>query len=320
MSTRTNNDLLVLQHLSLDLKISMTKSRIRQWYNEFCGDVYVSFSGGKDSTVLLHLVREMYPEVPGVFVDTGLEYPEIREFVKTIDNITWLKPEMNFRKAIEKYGYPLISKEVSQKIYEARKTPHGACAARFDPNNEYATKYNGRYSMVKWTWLKDSDIPMSHMCCQVMKKRPAKKYEKQSGRKPFIATMACESSLRKTAWLKHGCNAFTAKRQVSQPMSFWTEQDVLEYLSKYEIPYASVYGDIVQDEFEKYKTTGCDRTGCVFCCFGCHNEKGVTRFQRLRETHPKLYEYSMKPWSEGGLGLKEIFDKINAYGKINIRY
>lgn len=113
MSTRTNNDLLVMQHLSLDLKIIMAKSRIRQWYNEFSGDVYISFSGGKDSTVLLHLVRELYPEVPAVYVDTGLEYPEIRDFVKTIDNVTWLRPKMNFKEVILKYGYPIISKEQS---------------------------------------------------------------------------------------------------------------------------------------------------------------------------------------------------------------
>ena len=120
--TRTIQDLQMLQALPLNLKISMTKARIRQWVNEFGEDgVYVSFSGGKDSTVLLHLVREMYPRVPAVFCDTGLEYPEIREFVKTFDNVVWLRPKMNFRQVIEKYGYPFISKEVSECVYGARK-------------------------------------------------------------------------------------------------------------------------------------------------------------------------------------------------------
>lgn len=120
--TRTRQDLQMLQALPLDLKISMTKARIRQWVNEFGEEgVYVSFSGGKDSTVLLHLVREMYSRVPAVFCDTGLEYPEIRDFVKTFDNVTWLRPKMNFRQVIEKYGYPFISKEVSECVYGARK-------------------------------------------------------------------------------------------------------------------------------------------------------------------------------------------------------
>lgn len=87
------------QSLPLEAKIEMSKKRIREWYEHYDGDVYVAFSGGKDSTVLLHLVRSMYPDVEAVFSDTGLEYPEIREFVKTIDNVTWVKPKKNFKVA-----------------------------------------------------------------------------------------------------------------------------------------------------------------------------------------------------------------------------
>ena len=122
--------------------------------------------------------------------------------------------------------------------------------------------------------------------------------------------MACESRMRKTAWLKNGCNAFDSKRPISQPMSFWTEQDVLRYLKEFNIPYASVYGEIKQDESGKYYTTDCKRTGCVFCGFGCHLEKEPNRFQRLKQTHPKLWNYCMKPWDEGGLGMKEGLDYI----------
>ena len=119
---RTMQDLYQLQGLPLSLKIRMTKDRIRQWINTYGEDgVYVSFSGGKDSTVLLHLVREEYPNVKAVFVDTGLEYPEIRDFVKTFENVEWLKPKMGFKQVIQKYGYPFISKEVSERVYYAQK-------------------------------------------------------------------------------------------------------------------------------------------------------------------------------------------------------
>lgn len=111
-----------MQGLPLSIKIRMTKQRIRDWINAYGEDgVYVSFSGGKDSTVLLDLVRQDYPNVPGVFVDTGLEFPEIREFVRQHDNIEWVKPKMNFKAVIQKYGYPFISKEVSECVYGARK-------------------------------------------------------------------------------------------------------------------------------------------------------------------------------------------------------
>lgn len=117
----SKGDLEQMQSLPLSSKITMTKQRIAAWYEYFDGQVYVSFSGGKDSTVLLHLVRSLYPDVEAVFSDTGLEYPEIREFVKTFDNVTWLKPSMNFRQVITTYGYPVASKEVAEKIHYAKK-------------------------------------------------------------------------------------------------------------------------------------------------------------------------------------------------------
>lgn len=260
---------------------------------------------------MLDIVRRIYSDVPAVFIDTGLEYPEIREFVKTIDNVTWVRPKMNFRKVIENYGYPIISKEVSQKIYVARHNPNGVVAARFDSNNEYTTKYGGRYSMVKWNYLKDSDIPISSKCCDIMKKNPAKKYEKETARHPFTGVMACESALRQTNWLEYGCNAFDAQRPISKPLSFWTEQDILRYIKKYNLPYAKCYGDIVESSSGKLETTACKRTGCVFCGFGCHLEKEPNRFQRLKQTHPQLWNYCMRPWDEGGLGMQQVLDFIH---------
>jgi len=123
VNKHTIGDLYQMQSLPLKAKIIMTQQRIRGWYEHFDGDVYVSFSGGKDSTVLVDIVTKMgYTDIPLVFVDTGLEYPEIREFVKGYgDRVTWLKPKLTFKQVIEKYGYPFISKEVSECVQGARK-------------------------------------------------------------------------------------------------------------------------------------------------------------------------------------------------------
>ena len=110
-----------LQALPLYRKIMITQTRIMEWYNRYNGQVCVSFSGGKDSTVLLHIARQMYPDIPAVFSDTGLEYSAIREFVKTWDNVDIIRPDMNFGQVITTYGYPIIGKEVAEAIYYARR-------------------------------------------------------------------------------------------------------------------------------------------------------------------------------------------------------
>lgn len=302
-------DLSAMQAWPLERKIQVTQTRIIEWYIKHNGQVYVSFSGGKDSTVLLDLSRRIYTDIPAVFIDTGLEYPEIREFVKTVSNVTWLRPDMNFKKVIETYGYPLISKDVAKQISAARKGTKNAILA-FDGKDVagHENEYRKRYK--KWKYLYKSDIPISEKCCDAMKKLPAKKYEKETGRKPILATMAEESTLRKNVWLQNGCNSFDSVRPKSQPMSFWTEQDVLEYIKRFDIPYSPIYGDIVQDEKGKWRTTGAARTGCMFCMFGAHLEKNPNRFQKMKVTHPKQYEFCMKPVSKGGLGLAEVLDYI----------
>ena len=118
----TREELKLLQALPLELKIMRTQQRIREWVNHYGEDgVCVSFSGGKDSTVLLHIVRSLYPNIRAVFSDTGLEYPSIRDFVKTIPNVDWVKPELTFREIVFQYGYPLFGKEIAETIRYARK-------------------------------------------------------------------------------------------------------------------------------------------------------------------------------------------------------
>ena len=345
--TRTKNDLIMLQALPLELKVRMTESRIKEWVREYgTSGVYVSFSGGKDSTVLLHIVRNLYPDVEAVFVNTGLEYPEIQQFVKTFDNVTILRPQMRFDEVIKKYGYPLISKEASECVGQGRialERNDGKYTYRLKRLNGDVKQPGGFLDMSKWKPLLDVDFRLSANCCSVMKKYPIKAHAKKTGKHPITAQMATESRLRTQKWLQYGCNGFDMKNPKSNPMSFWTEQDVLQYIKQNDIPIASVYGDIVyKDEsgFEyndsltndgKLYTTGCDRTGCIFCAFGCHLEKEPSRFQRLKETHPRQYEYCIRGgeydengiWkpNKQGLGMGHVFDELNKlYGDGFIKY
>ena len=255
MNAYTRQDLSVMQAWPLDRKIRVTQAKIIEWYHHYGGKVAVSFSGGKDSTVLLDLARRAFPDIPAAFVDTGLEYPEIREFVKTVPNVTWLRPEMSFSKVISEYGYPVISKDVARRIRYARKgTTWALCHLNGLNRDGTPSKFNERYQ--KWRVLLDAPFFVSDQCCFIMKERPLHRYNRETGRKQIIATMACESARRQSVYLKIGCNAYHKRDPTSQPMSFWTEQDVLEYLRITGIPYASVYGEIV--EKNGYKVVSMD--------------------------------------------------------------
>lgn len=296
------------QALPLEAKIAFTQSRIRAWYSHWQGDVYISFSGGKDSTVLLDIAKGMFSDIPAVFCDTGLEYPEVRQFALSKADVV-LKPKMNFKQVIETYGYPIIGKKQARMIREL-KNPHSGnakvCAL-------YRTGYtsNGKYSPSfkladKWLPLVDAPFKVSEQCCYIMKKHPMELYERETQRKPFIATMTEESSLRQTAYLKNGCNAFDSKRPKSQPMAIWSEQDVLRYIKKTGIEYASCYGDIVEGKDGSLHTTRENRTGCMFCMFGVHLDGTPNRFQRMERDYPKQYDYCMNK-----LGIRTVLDYVN---------
>lgn len=350
MPKRTIKELHELQQLSLSAKYDWCCQKIIEWVEEYGLDhVYVSYSGGKDSQVLLYIARRLFPTIKGMFVDTGLEFPETRKHVKKMENIDWVKPKYTFREVIDKYGYPFISKEVSEAVYGARKylqavakeynldrqTDRQTCqittstessevlenirkngclpekiggassdtsskqknsleledtvinskflleaikiaeakgieevAASGDsdksqelspqtteliqtcidnvrvqrmlgilPKKGKATMENipsvpnrSQFACTKYQFFLDADVEISNKCCTCMKKEPAHRYSKQTGRMPITAQMASESRLRAQQWIINGCNGFDMKKPVSNPMAIWTEQDVLMFI------------------------------------------------------------------------------------------
>lgn len=399
-----------MQSLSLQAKIRMTEYRIREWVDCYGEDgIFISFSGGKDSTVLLDIVRKIYPGALAVYVDTGLEYPEVREFVKRKENVEIIRPQMTFRQVIEKYGYPFIGKEVAGCVYGARRyveklirREKGLVSCDTISNHSYmadlvgidcreykenmlyqslirgdipstdiktpvrylilqgkyihkengveTSEYSKMYNKERYKFFLEAPFEISDHCCSIMKKAPMHQYEKRTGRMPITAQMASESRLRTTNWLKNGCNGFSMKSPISNPMSFWVEQDVLEYVHHYQIPLASVYGEIQEEkgagkkkrnqkntldkgifDIEKplYSTTGCKRTGCVYCGFGCHRERSPNRWEIAEEmSNPTIIDYMMRGgdfdkgglWKpdQRGLGFWFVIEWINLHGNLHI--
>ena len=326
-------DLAQMQSLPLSAKIIMTEQRIKQWYDAFDGEVYVSVSGGKDSQVLAHIVKNLYPDVPCVFVNTGLEYDSVRlKGNELADEI--LRPEMSFVEVIKKYGYPVISKEVSDCVSGARRyietNGEKGSIDRLNKLKGVRKQKNGQlsqYNYKKYEFLLNAPFRISPTCCNIMKKNPSKTYEKRTGNKPFIGTLANESRLRKQKWEKYGCNAFEKNRPTSQPLSFWTEQDILEYIQFYGIDVAEAYGNIIYNDKGMLVTTKEERTGCIFCLFGITQDP--ERLLRVKEAETKKYDFIMRGgkfdesgmWiPHKGLGYKFVIDWLNEHGGLNIRY
>lgn len=336
-------DLAQMQSLPLSAKVRMTQQRIRDWYEYWDGQVYVSRSGGKDSDVLGDIVRKMYSDIPHVFVNTGLEFDSVRKHGELIADEV-IRPEMRFDDVIIKYGYPIISKEVALYIRQMQvpqtEKNEKTRNLRINGIRSDGEKVGVGKIPDKYIFLIDAPFKISEKCCDIMKKKPAYSYAKKSKRSPIIGTMADESRNRKRMWIKNGCNSFDKKHQSSQPLSFWTEQDILHYIKQNKLEIASAYGNIVytdddgmeydNDVFNsgmKLTTTGESRTGCVFCMFGITHD--TERFVRLKEREPKKYDYVMRGgkfdenglWiPHNGLGYKFVIDWLNEHGNLNIKY
>jgi len=271
------------QSLPLEAKIQMSKGRIKSFYDKMDGKAYEAFSGGRDSTVLLHLIRNTSgcEDIEIVFSNTGLEFPEIVEFVKKQGNVTIVRPKMTFVDVLTKYGFPIVSKKVAANIRTYNNTKDPEVKYRMLNGSEKGKNFK---IPDKWQYLTEDrcGFKVTDRCCDALKKEPMKSFEKKTGKRPIMGTMAVESMYRTLSYNGH-CNSFLPGNESSTPMIFWTEQDVTDYIKINNIEISTAYTE-----------HGYKRTGCVFCGFGCHMEKGDDkRFVKLKQTHPKLYDYCM---------------------------
>jgi 3'-phosphoadenosine 5'-phosphosulfate sulfotransferase (PAPS reductase)/FAD synthetase len=274
-----------MQGLPLDAKIEATKRRIREWLDVY-PDARVAFSGGKDSTVLLDIARQVSPGILASFANTGLEFPEIVEFVRSTPNVVEVRPKMDFLTVVQKYGYPVVSKENAHRIDQLQRLPADGKTAMLYKTGVTST---GRKAFnpfpKKYLRLVDCGIKISPACCKIMKLDPMCPSE------PWIVgTMASEGRQRRLSYEKSGCNVFDRANPRSRPMSFWTENDVWDYIRGNQLPYSRIYD------------MGYHRTGCMFCMFGLHMEARPNRFERMAVTHPGLFRYCM----DGPLKLREV--------------
>lgn len=282
---------------SLDKKVERSKTIIKRFYEALDGKVYISDSGGKDSLVMRSLVRSLYPNIKAVHVAVPRD-PDTVKYVRTIPKLNLLVPEYSYEEIVKKYGYPVVSKEVSKNIsrYRSSRKRGDTGMMHYRLTGEHPDGRTGLMMGVipqKWQFLVDAPFKISDMCCDVEKKRPLEKYEKEHGTKPFIGILGGESDRRMRKYREFGCTIMKKGKEKCMPLSHWTESDIWKYIKLNNLEYSPIYDK------------GESRTGCVGCMFGCHLESPPNRFQRLYHRWPKLYDYYINR-----VGLGEVMDFV----------
>ena len=275
------------QAWTLAQKIDHSLGVIDQFASHFDGQVYVSFSGGKDSVAMLSLVEVIIPKVKCMFVMTGCESPSVCRFIRQMKadgkDIDIVRPRKTLRQVFADYGFPLVSKDVSHNIAAVRRNPY--C----ESSRKMLWLGNPHHIPERWMYLLNEPYQVSDRCCFWLKKQPGHEYTKQTGRRPYIGTTASESRTRTAAYLRRGgCNAFGEDGKqlaASWPLAIWKDEDIWSYIRDRGLRLPDIYEQ------------GANRTGCMACGFGC--QRGSTALTLLYKLYPKWYAMMMDYENDG---------------------
>lgn len=264
--------------MSLDDRIRDACHRIEELYYETHGKCYVSFSGGKDSTVLLALIKmceEIYtiPEnaIPAVFSNTGIELGITYDFVKRVKkeyypNVVVIHPVKPFSWVIEHEGKPLKSKMKSKDLRQYHYGKRSELLLLLLLGQSGTGKLSSKHRLGdKDLHMVHDDFPIkpSNKCCDWMKKKPFEHYAKESGMlgnmqgirlseggaRESAANARLRSGGKLCTWVKNGIIQ-------KAPIIDWSDEDVEEFITKYNVP--------LSDAYTKFNFT---RTGCMACPF-----------------------------------------------------
>ena len=280
------NEIRYRMALPYEIKLGMSRNRVRDFIDYYGEDkAVVCFSGGLDSVVLLHFVRNYcgYKNVKAVSV-IGIECKENIELIKKTENVEIAKVQYSQQEIIEKFGIPIISKRTS-KMINALQNPseknakmRGLALTGITSSGREAKTYK---LAEKWKFLIEYPDPISNKCCYYMKETPINKLAKEKGYATMTAVTTEESKARMDAYAKQGgCNVFN-ELGYSTPIAFWTHQDILRYIVENGVEISKAYGEITKDEKGVYKTTKAERTGCPMCLFGMQFDGTPNRLQRM---------------------------------------
>ncbi|MFW6047152.1 MAG: phosphoadenosine phosphosulfate reductase family protein [Candidatus Woesearchaeota archaeon] len=284
-----------LENYPLDEKVEYSKSLIIEALDNSKNPT-ISWSGGKDSTVVLHLIKEIYPSIPIIFVDMDTLFPETKKYVYDLAsswklNLYIEKPiENTFESITEKYGYPIFSKNIASNVERAIRTGN-------------IRKQLSKFELL----LVKHKAKISTKCSQYLLEKPCKNKEKElTCDLKFIGLRAFESRARVRLWADYG-DYYSVKEYYGKkkpilkcnPIAAWTEADIWNYFKRYNIPICDIYNK------------GYQRNGCWSCAMAIRNGQ----LKRLKNYNPNLYNHLIYNTNMGKeiLRLRDILKNENGF-------
>lgn len=283
----------------LDKKISDAMHRIEDLYHSTNGECYLSFSGGKDSTVILAIIKmceEIYTipknSIPAVFSNTGLELGATIDFVKWCkesgwyENIEIIRPDKSFDWILKNYGKPIKSKMKSEFLsrYHRGMRTENTIRNLFGLNNKVIKIKIADKDM--HLLHDDFDIKISEQCCRILKKKPFAKYNKEKKIKGYILGERMAEggarALNNQKRINEGgkfCTKTKGEYIVKLPIVDWSDKDIEEFIEKYNVPLSKAYTE-----------HGYDRTGCFLCPYSKYIGNNLGK---LHQYEPNRYKAAM---------------------------
>jgi len=288
------------QSLPYEAKKIHAITRAREFYDRLDGNVFCSVGGLDSITLYLFLQKYVNKDIPGVSV-SSLEDKSIQKIHREL-GLTALVPTKNKAEIIRYFGYPVISKNIADKIDLIQHPNEKNATVRHailtgETGEQGGFKYS-RFMRLPDKWRRlfiDQKAPfkVSAKCCYYLKEKPCDQYARETGRAVYMGLMASEGGRRAQALVKHGCNYFGKTVTRSCPFAIFNKTDLLRLALELEVPVPEIYGEIVKLMNGELTTTKAHRTGCAMCGFGVHIEKRPHRFDRLRESNPKEWKFWM---------------------------
>jgi 3'-phosphoadenosine 5'-phosphosulfate sulfotransferase (PAPS reductase)/FAD synthetase len=304
-------------------KLRHALDRCREFYEHEEGRVFVSVGGIDSATLALFLWKHIDKDIPAVSI-SSIEAKSVQVMHRQLaerGNFIFLKPTKTKVQVIKEFGYPILSKDIADRIELIQNPTEDNATVR----NAIITGQTGeqggyRYShhmklSNRWQKLfveQDAPFRVSGKCCYYMKEKPCDQYSKKEKRSVYMGLMASEGGRRALALQAHGCNYYGKTVTRSCPFAIFSRTDILLLAEMMETPIPTVYGEIKHYPDGSIETTRAKRTGCTMCGFGIHMEKRPHRFDRLREDNHKEWEFWMyeQGWGEVlnyiGIGWEDI--------------